>query len=720
MALLFGPGCERDISITIDSDADTGSDQSGDSTEGPSGGRVSTAATDPGGEGDSATPGTTGFPTTDGSADSSSGTTSDPTATTSRSDSSGTDGDGTTGGIRGGTTGSDSSGSASSDSSSTDTGGAESTGGCSEDQVLLDGVCVEGDYFIADSDKGGPPLGGGTFAELPSGSCFALPLNPYAYGEYYTHGDSVGGGRVHAGDDIVAQAGDPVYAAYGGTVRWAQTVPNGWGGYIEIEHQSPSDAPFVSNYGHLSGTTLLVQPGDTVAAGQQLGYIGTPAENGGHELEHLHFSIFTGTPPLTNVLRGHVADLGDFEDPIPFMASHGNCGADNYDAVGVSSGDATCVLRDGGGLRCFGWPFSGLLGYGVTPTQPIGDDEPGGSLGDVPVGASATKVDTNYTTTCAVTATETLRCWGAGNYGKTGHGSTDTVGLFEPASSAGDVVLGALVADVGAGLSFTCALTTSGDVRCFGQGGFLGYGLDENIGDDELPIVAGAVPLGGTVVSLGVGEVHSCAVLEGGSVRCWGSGSAGALGNQLPDTIGDDELPTSVPPINLGGAAQSVVAGSLFSCALMEGGAVRCWGFGADGRLGYGNEEWIGDDEAPATAGDLDLGGVAIQITAGHSHACALMQTGDVRCWGAGVGGALGYGSEESIGDDETPASVQPVELGGVAIAVDAGLSRTCAVLEGGAVRCWGSAASGGLGYGNVEDVGDDEDPAEAGDVPFL
>ena len=187
----------------------------------------------------------------------------------------------------------------------------------------------------------------------------------------------------------------------------------------------------------------------------------------------------------------------------------------------------------------------------------------------------------------------------------------------------------------------------------------------------------------------------------------------------MAETIGDDELPTDVPPVNLGGAATSVVAGSLFSCALMDSGSVRCWGFGGNGRTGLGSTEWIGDDEPPSSAEVLDLGESAVQITAGDHHACALLQSGNVTCWGAGASGALGYASTDDVGDDESPASAGYVDIGGSVVAIDAGGNKTCVVLSDGAVRCWGEGATGGLGYGSTDDIGDDETPASAGNVPF-
>src|SRR5262249_4607912 len=135
--------------------------------------------------------------------------------------------------------------------------------------------------------------------------------------------------------------------------------------------------------------------------------------------------------------------------------------------------------------------------------------------------------------------------------------------------------------------------------------------------------------------------------------------------------------------------------------------------------LGYGNGEAIGDDEAPATAGDVPLGGSAIAIGAGSWHTCAILQDGHVRCWGYGLRGELGYGNEDDVGYWNTPVDVGDVEVGGTAIPIAGGSAHTCALLEGSAIRCWGFGFGGRLGYGNELDIGDDETPASAGDVHY-
>ncbi|HEV2060791.1 MAG TPA: hypothetical protein VGR11_15675, partial [Solirubrobacteraceae bacterium] len=134
---------------------------------------------------------------------------------------------------------------------------------------------------------------------------------------------------------------------------------------------------------------------------------------------------------------------------------------------------------------------------------------------------------------------------------------------------------------------------------------------------------------------------HTCAVQGGGEVRCWGYGVGGRLGYPSAVTpanpsIGDDETPGSAGPVALGGGATAISAGAFHNCALLEGGSVRCWGFGGEGRLGYRNVETIGDNEPPGSVGPVELGGSATAISAGGGHSCAVLVGGSVRCWGFG------------------------------------------------------------------------------------
>jgi cysteine-rich repeat protein len=189
------------------------------------------------------------------------------------------------------------------------------------------------------------------------------------------------------------------------------------------------------------------------------------------------------------------------------------------------------------------------------------------------------------------------------------------------------------------------------------------------------------------------GGAHTCAVrpatpadpdwarLAGDALACWGENNFWQLGRAHRERVGDNETPGSEPPVRLGGSVMALAAGSEHTCALLTSGAVRCFGNGKNGRLGYGRPNHVGDNEHPEDAGDVPLGGRAIAVAAGARHTCAVLEGGAVRCWGAGETGALGYTGTNDIGDDETPASVGDVPLVGPASAMAPGVDHTCALL---------------------------------------
>jgi alpha-tubulin suppressor-like RCC1 family protein len=379
----------------------------------------------------------------------------------------------------------------------------------------------------------------------------------------------------------------------------------------------------------------------------------------------------------------------------------------------------TCALLDNGAVRCWGDASAGKLGYGNTDN--IGDDESPAAAGDVDVGGPVVELALGYSHTCARLAIGTIRCWGYGADGQLGYGNANDIGDDETPASAGDVDIGGYAIALATGGDHSCALLDTGAARCWGSGfgGMLGYGNTNSIGDDETPASAGDVGIGGPVVALALGEAHSCARLEPDTVRCWGAGGDGQLGYGTDANIGDDETPASAGDIGLAASAAKLAAGNYHNCVILNTGTVRCWGWGDGGQLGYGNNDDVGDDETPGSAGDVDVGDTVVGLSAG-GHTCALLASSAVRCWGLNLWGELGYGNGDAIGDDEVPASVGLVDVGGAVVELALGNGHTCALLETGAVRCWGSGQYGTLGYGNTDGIGDDETPASAGDVEVL
>jgi len=423
----------------------------------------------------------------------------------------------------------------------------------------------------------------------------------------------------------------------------------------------------------------------------------------------------------------------------PVLSPPGPAGAVDLGgkAIQVVTGDGhACALLADGSVRCWGRNNFGQLGYGRNGGAFANyGDAPGetpAAAGPVPLGATAIAISAGGFNTCALLNDGRVRCWGFGGFGENGLGNQNDIGDDETPASAPAIDLGQGAIAVTTGASHSCALLDDGTVRCWGHNdaGQLGNGNTNDIGDDETPTVGG-VNLGNRAVSISAGDDYTCAVLGTGAVRCWGDGADGRLGDGSTGNVGDQGPPTAVPPVSLGAGrtAIAIATGSKHACALLDDGSVRCWGSGRNGRLGYGNTDNVGDGQdghaTPASAGPVDVGGPAIAVSAGDSQTCARLADGTIRCWGLGLGGQLGQGSENNVGDQQTnlPASVDPVDTGATPEVrqVAAGTAHTCALTSDGTVHCWGAGTDGQLGYGNTDNVGDgrndDATPASAGPV---
>jgi hypothetical protein len=294
---------------------------------------------------------------------------------------------------------------------------------------------------------------------------------------------------------------------------------------------------------------------------------------------------------------------------------------------------------------------------------------------------------------------------------------------------------------IGVGWNHTCVIANDADeqrgVKCWGRNPFgqLGLGDREDRGDQtgemgsNLPWVD--LGTGRTTKALAASSGHTCAVLDNGSVKCWGYNADGRLGLGDSTNRGDDlgEMGDNLPTVNLGSGrrAKAVTAGAVHTCALLDDNSVKCWGDGA--WLGIGGDSTKDRGPNPSDMGDnlprVDLGnGRTVKaITAGSSHTCALLDDDSIKCWGSNYSCQLGLG--ESSGGSTWARGDQPGEMGDNlptvnlgsgrrAKAVTAGAAHTCALLDDNSVKCWGQGAA--LGRGEEAVVHRGCDPGEMGE----
>ncbi len=382
-------------------------------------------------------------------------------------------------------------------------------------------------------------------------------------------------------------------------------------------------------------------------------------------------------------------------------------------AVALSSGGShTCAILDNGAVSCWGGGSDGQLGNGATSDKSTPTLT--SSLG---TGRTAVALSSGNTHTCAILDNGAVSCWGYGNYGRLGNGGTSDKTRPTLTSSLGT---GRTAVALSSGGYHTCAILDNGAVSCWGYGGDgqLGNG---GTSDKTTPTLTSSLGAGRTAVALSSGDAHTCAILDNGAVSCWGDGFRGRLGN---GATSDKLTPTITSSLGTGRTAVALSSGGYHTCAILDNGSVSCWGYGGHGQLGNGG---TGDKTTPTLTSSLGAGRTAVAISSGSYHTCAILDNGAVSCWGYGNYGQLGNGGTS---DKTTPTLTSSLGTGRTAAlserdfdgdgtfnifqaysnldyresTLSSGVRHTCAILDNGAVSCWGRGFNGRLGNGGTGD----------------
>lgn len=296
-------------------------------------------------------------------------------------------------------------------------------------------------------------------------------------------------------------------------------------------------------------------------------------------------------------------------------------------------------------------------------------------------------------------------CWGVNDVGQLGDGTTTPARVATPM----ELEQGAVDA-LALGARHTCAVFGGGAVYCWGDGARGQLGADVTASSSPVAVGEGD--------AVGVGGAHTC-VRSGGQLRCFGADDEGQLGGPGaweraggvgPFTLGEAHTcvayanePREVVCRGRAGAAPpspvlasalvaSLAAGRDHTCALLEGGEVRCWGKNDCGQLGDGTTK---DSLAPVSVLGIED---AVELVAGASHTCARLRNNTVVCWGDN--------RRHQLAAMATEQSTYPVlvrALTGIR-QLAAGGDATCARLRDGAVRCWGRNDRGQLGDGTFDE----------------
>lgn len=225
---------------------------------------------------------------------------------------------------------------------------------------------------------------------------------------------------------------------------------------------------------------------------------------------------------------------------------------------------------------------------------------------------------------------------------------------------------------IAAGGSSSCALLSGGRVKCW---------------SNDVAIST----TGWSQIS--VGDGHACA-LRSGALVCWGGDSYGQLGDGASTPANGS---TPVSPTGMTSGVAQVSAGGQHTCAVTTAGSLKCWGRGLWGRLGNGSET---GSNTPVT---IYPTGVQ-QVAAGGDHTCALLTNGTVQCWGYNHYGQVGVKPENTrdcgtgFFDPYCRSTPETVPNLTNVVAIGAGTNHTCALVQGGQLKCWGNNVRGQLG----------------------
>jgi alpha-tubulin suppressor-like RCC1 family protein len=317
------------------------------------------------------------------------------------------------------------------------------------------------------------------------------------------------------------------------------------------------------------------------------------------------------------------------------------------------------------------------------------------------IGSGARRIATGLNHSCAISGS-LLKCWGSNISGQLGLG-TNAGGAISTLTAVATQVTDA--SSVAAAKNTTCAVVTGGAVKCFGANEADQVGKAGGAGAYEAAPVQ--VPGLSGVVQVGVGDEHSCALKNNGTVWCWGDESLGKLGNG--SAIGTTFNPVQVA--GLSGIAQ-IAVGANHACALRTDGVVFCWGANSLGQLGNGrggpDDKNAADQLAVLPTPVVAFGGTVLStarsISAGGSDSCVTDPHGYVYCWGDNAFGEIGWGSPNGtqLFPPYTTVVGYPVSGLSHATSISIGAYHVCVTIDNGGVMCWGRNDSYQLGVATL------------------
>ena len=319
-------------------------------------------------------------------------------------------------------------------------------------------------------------------------------------------------------------------------------------------------------------------------------------------------------------------------------------------AKSINAGtDHTCAIMDDDSLKCWGLNDEGQLGDGTTVdknTPSLIDLEPDDSQSSGPAKA----VTGGNKHTCAILDDDSLKCWGENDSGQLGDGTTDDKDIPTPV----DLGTGKTAVAVSAGWAHTCAILNDNTLKCWGRNNYgqLGDGTtDEKDTPNLIDLEPDDPQSSGSAKAVSAGGLHTCAILNDDTLKCWGDSRYGQLGigTASSDTCvvsGSNRNCKKTPTkINLGQneIPKAIRLGDSKSCLLFNNNALKCWGDNT-----YYQVDGTAWQRSAPTSVNLGTNKTAAAVNSGYYHTCAILNDDTLRCWGRNDYGQLGDGTTQT------------------------------------------------------------------------
>ena len=307
----------------------------------------------------------------------------------------------------------------------------------------------------------------------------------------------------------------------------------------------------------------------------------------------------------------------------------------------------TCAIASDDKAYCWGYNYAGQVGDNSkvsrsVPTAVYTD----GVLKDKTIKSIATGV--NHT--CVVDSNGQAYCWGRNNIGKLGNGLTDDSSVPVVVNVAGLPASDKAFVSITVGESYTCALTVSQKIYCWGDSNLLGNGTSSS---SSVPVLVDTtnLPVGYKAFkSVTAGTYHACAIASNDKAYCWGNGNSGELGySASPATYVLSPIAVDTSGVLNSKTITYIAASHSFTCATDSDGVAYCWGYNGYGQLGDGtNNTRLVPIKVISTVGSPMYGKKIVSIGGGQFHTCAADSSGKAYCWGLNNYGEFGNNSTTS------------------------------------------------------------------------